>query len=123
MESSLSVGWAITFLALFLQSIGKNTLWVDPATHTIISKRGKEILFSQYQGIISIKSGGNSQFSLSFLSFTVNDVRRKLYEVVIHSTVGKRAKQLLDTTVETTHLHYPTNIVFTAFLVARGLLV
>ena len=91
MESSLSVGWAITFLALFLQSY--------------------------------IKSSGKSQFSLSFLSSTVNDVRRKLYTVVIHSTVGKRAKRMLDTTVETTHLHYPTNIVFTAFLVARGLLV
>ena len=42
------------------------------------------------------------EFPLSFLSSTVNDVRRKLYMVGIHSTVGKRAKRLPDTTVETT---------------------
>ena len=34
-----------------------------------------------------IKSGGKSQFSLSFFSSTVNDVRRKLYMVGIYSTV------------------------------------
>ena len=50
-----------------------------------------------------IKSGGKIRFSLSFLSSTVNDVRRKLYMVIIHSTVGNRAKQEPDTTVETTH--------------------
>ena len=36
------------------------------------------------------------------LSSTVNDVRRKLYTVVIHLVVGKRAKRMPDTTVENT---------------------
>ena len=49
-----------------------------------------------------IKSGGKSLFSVSFLSSTVNDVRRKLYMVKIHSIVEKRAKRMPDTTVETT---------------------
>ena len=40
--------------------------------------------------------------SLIFLSSTVNDVRRKLNMVGIHVTVGKRAKRMPDTTVETT---------------------
>ena len=43
----------------------------------------------------SRKSGGKSQFSLSFLSPTVNDLRRKLYTVGIHSIVEKRAKRIL----------------------------
>ena len=50
-----------------------------------------------------IKRVGKSQFSLSFLFSTVNDVRRKLYTVVKHSTEGKRAKRMPDTTVETTN--------------------
>ena len=54
------------------------------------------------------KSGGKSQFSLSFLSSTVNDVRRKLYMVGIHLTVGKPAKRMPDTTVETTFSKYLT---------------
>ena len=49
-----------------------------------------------------IKSGGKSQFYLSFLSYTVNDVRRKLYMVGIQLAVGKRARRMPDTTVETT---------------------
>ena len=49
-----------------------------------------------------IKSDGKSQFSLSFLPSTVNDVRRKLFTVGIYSTVGKGAKRVPDTTVETT---------------------
>ena len=53
-----------------------------------------------------IKSGGKSQLSLSFLASTVNDVRRKLYTVGIHSTVEKRAKRMPDTTVETTIVTY-----------------
>ena len=53
-----------------------------------------------------IKNGGKSLFSVSFLSSTVNDVRRKLYMVGIHSTVEKRAKRMPDTTVETTS-HLP----------------
>ena len=40
--------------------------------------------------------------SLIFLSSKVNDVRRKLYMVRIHLTVGKQAKRMPDTTVETT---------------------
>ena len=51
---------------------------------------------TQYESIlrpIRIKSGGKSWFSLSFLYSTVNDVRRKLYTVGIHATVGKRAKE------------------------------
>ena len=47
------------------------------------------------------KSGGKSQYSLSFLSSSVNDVRRKVYTVGTHSTVGKRAKRMTDPTVET----------------------
>ena len=43
-----------------------------------------------------IKSSGKSQFSLSFLFHTVNDVRKKPL------TVEKRAKRMPDTTVETT---------------------
>ena len=43
---------------------------------------------------------------------TVNDVRRKLYTVEIHSTVGKRAKRMPDPTVETTECLF--------FLVKRG---
>ena len=39
-----------------------------------------------------IKSGEKSQFSLSFLSYTVNDVRRKLYMVGIQSTVRETSK-------------------------------
>ena len=39
-------------------------------------------------------------FSLIFSS-TVNDVRRKLYMVGIYLTVGKQAKRMPDTTVET----------------------
>ena len=49
-----------------------------------------------------IKRGGKSRFSLSFLFHTVNDVRRKLYTVETYSTVEKRAKIMLDPTVETT---------------------
>ena len=49
-----------------------------------------------------IKSGGKNRFSLSFLSSTVNDVRRKSYTVIIHPTVGKRTKRMPDTTVKTT---------------------
>ena len=49
-----------------------------------------------------IKSGGKSRLSLSFLSYTVNDVRRKLYMVGIQLAVGKRARRMPDTTVETT---------------------
>ena len=48
------------------------------------------------------KSGGKSQYSLSFLSSTDNDVRRKVYTVGTHLTVGKRAKRMPDPTVETT---------------------
>ena len=51
-----------------------------------------------------IKRGSKSQLSLSFLSFTVNDVTRKLYMVGTHSTVEKRAKRMPDITVETTEL-------------------
>ena len=51
-----------------------------------------------------IKSSGKSQFSLSFLSSTVNDARRKLYMVGIHPTVEKTAKRTPDTTVETTEI-------------------
>ena len=50
-----------------------------------------------------IKSGGKSQISLSFLSSLGNDIRRKHYMVGIHSTVGKRAKRMPNTTVEITH--------------------
>ena len=42
----------------------------------------KHVLETQTQCVrvkTSIKSGGKSQFSLSFLSFTANDVRRKIY--------------------------------------------
>ena len=49
-----------------------------------------------------IKSGGKSQFSFSFLTYTVNEVRRKLHMVGKQSTVRKRAKRMPDTTVETT---------------------
>ena len=41
-------------------------------------------------------------FSLSFLSHTVNDIRRKLYMVGTYSTEEKRAKRMPDATVETT---------------------
>ena len=51
-----------------------------------------------------LKSGGKSLFSLSFLFHTVYDVRRKLYAVEIHWTVGKQAKRVPDPTVETTNL-------------------
>ena len=40
--------------------------------------------------------------SLLFLASTVNDIRRKLHMVEIHSTVGKWAKRMPDNTVETT---------------------
>ena len=52
------------------------------------------------------KSAVESWFSLSFLFHTVNDVRRNLYLVEICLTVGKRAKVMPDTTVETTNLVY-----------------
>ena len=42
--------------------------------------------------------------SLLFLASTVNDVRRKLHMVEIHSTVGKRAKRMPNATVETTNI-------------------
>ena len=48
------------------------------------------------------KSGGKSRFFLSFLTSTVNDIRRKLYMVGTYSTVGKRAKRMPDFTVKTT---------------------
>ena len=72
-------------------------------------KEEKRILFFQYQGIINkkvkcIKSGGKSRFSLTFLTSTVNDVRRKLYTDGIHLTVGKQAKRMPNTTVKTTIL-------------------
>ena len=51
-----------------------------------------------------IKSGGKSRLSLLFLASIVNDVTRKLYKVGIHLSVGKQAKRILDTTVETTSL-------------------
>ena len=57
-----------------------------------------------------IKSGGKSQFSLSFLSYTVNDVRRKLHRVGIQLTVEKRAKRMPDTTLETTSSVFWTGI-------------
>ena len=43
-------------------------------------------------------------FSLSFLSPTVNDIRRKLYMVGTYSTVEKRAKRMPDATVKTTKI-------------------
>ena len=39
---------------------------------------------------------------LSFLLYTVNDIRRKPYMVETHSTVEKRVKRTPDPTVETT---------------------
>ena len=47
------------------------------------------------------KSGGKSRFPLSFLSPTVNDIRRKPYMVGTYSTVEKQAKRMPDATVET----------------------
>ena len=41
----------------------------------------------------------------SLLSYTVNDIRRKLYTVRINLTVKKRAKRMPYTTVETTIIH------------------
>ena len=41
-------------------------------------------------------------FSLLVLASMVNDVRRKLHMVEIHSTVEKWAKRMPDATVETT---------------------
>ena len=41
-------------------------------------------------------------FSLWLLSSTVNDMKRKLYMVGIHSTVEKWAKRMPNTSVETT---------------------
>ena len=41
-------------------------------------------------------------FSLSFISSTVNDIRRKPYTVGILSTIEKRAKIMPDPTVKTT---------------------
>ena len=57
-----------------------------------------------------IKSGGKSRFSLSFLFHTVNDIRRKLYVVEIHLTVGKRAKRMPDPTVELAFSNLYSNI-------------
>ena len=57
-----------------------------------------------------VKSGGKSQISLSFLSSSGNDVRTMLYTVGIHSTVGKRAKRMPVTRVET--IDYPTVCLF-----------
>ena len=51
------------------------------------------------------KSGGKSQFFLSSLSSTVNDIRRKPYMVGTYLTVGKQAKRMPDATVETTKLY------------------
>ena len=70
MESSLSMGEAIIFLALFSQN---------------------------YRLRVAL--------SLLFLAPTVNDIRRKLHIVKIHSTVGKRAKRTPDATDETTYLN------------------
>ena len=71
-ESELSRGGAITFLTLF------------------------------HQNHIYTKSSGKSRFSLSFLSSTVIDIRRKPYMVRIHLTIEKRAKRMPDFTVKTT---------------------
>ena len=51
------------------------------------------------QILYCIKSGF---LSLLFLASTVNDIRRKLLMVEIHSTVRKRAKRMPDATVKTT---------------------
>ena len=48
------------------------------------------------------KSDGKSQFSLSFLSPTVKDIRRKFYMVGTYLTVEKQAKRMPDATVQTT---------------------
>ena len=48
----------------------------------------------------------SSIVSLSFLSPTVNDIRRKHYMVGTYSTVEKRAKRIPDSTVETTDSIY-----------------
>ena len=63
-----------------------------------------------------IKSGGKSQFSLSFISYTVNDVRRKLYMVGIQPNVEKRAKRMPDTTVETNLLHRIVTVPFSTLV-------
>ena len=70
--------------------ISNNTLWVDPATLAVIVKE--------------TKSNGKIQIYLSFLSSTVNDIRRKLSMVGTYSTVEKQAKRVPDPTVETTDL-------------------
>ena len=49
-----------------------------------------------------MKSDAKSQFSLSFLASTVNNITIKLYTVGIHSTVEKWAKRMPDIFVETT---------------------
>ena len=59
-----------------------------------------------------IKSGGKSQFSLSFLPSAVNDARRKLYMVGIYLTVEKRAKRMPDATFETTAKNESRNDLF-----------
>ena len=46
----------------------------------------------------------DTNLTLLFLSSTVNDIRRKLDMVGIHSTVGELAKRMLDPSVETTQL-------------------
>ena len=48
----------------------------------------------QDQLMVWTKSGGKSQISLSFLSSTVNDIRKKLYMVGTYSTVEKWAKRI-----------------------------
>ena len=56
-------------------------------------------LFHQYNAVRAVE---RVDFSLSFLSSTVSDIRKKLYMVGTYSTVKKRAKRMPDTTVETT---------------------
>ena len=52
----------------------------------------------------ALKTLERVDFSRSFLFYTVNDVRRKPYMVEICLTVGEGAKEMPDTTVETTVL-------------------
>ena len=56
------------------------------------SRGGASVCWRRLHNVLvtkCIKSGGKSQFSLSFLPSTVNDARRKLYMVGIYSTVEK----------------------------------
>ena len=67
----------------------------------VVSTVVSGILFARFP---TVKSGGKSHFLFHFFLLQFNDVRRKLYTVRIHSTVGKRSKGMPDTTVETTNI-------------------